>query len=210
MLVKTELERFSERLAAGTPTPGGGSAAALSGVLAASLIHMVCELTIGREAYREHEEAVRAMRDRAGALRRDLLVLVDRDAEAYDDVMKAIRMPKGSEAEKTTRKKALAQANLFATETPMTTAEACAALMRLAVELVDRGNRNAISDVGSAALLAYAGLRGGVLNVRINLAGLAETDHAAKALNRIRSLEVDAETLRERVLTAISDRMNGS
>ena len=210
MLVKTELERFSERLAAGTPTPGGGSAAALSGALAASLIHMVCELTIGREAYREHEEAVRAMRDRAGALRRDLLVLVDRDAEAYDDVMKAIRMPKGSEAEKTTRKEALAQANLFATETPMATAEACCALMRLAVELVDRGNRNAISDVGSAALLAYAGLRGGVLNIRINLAGLAGADHAAKALNRIRSLEVDAETLRERALTAISARMNGN
>ncbi len=210
MLVKTELEQFSERLAAGTPTPGGGSAAALSGVLAASLIHMVCELTIGREKYREHEEAVRTMRDRAEALRRDLLILVDRDAEAYDDVMKAIRMPKGSEAEKTTRKEALTQANLFATETPMATAEACSALMRLAVELVDRGNRNAISDVGSAALLAYAGLRGGVLNVRINLAGLAGADHAAKALNRIRSLEVDAETLRERVLTAISDRMNGS
>ncbi len=210
MLVNTELKQFSERLAAGTPTPGGGSAAALSGALAASLIQMVCELTIGREAYREHEKEVRAMRDRAGALRRDLLVLVDRDAEAYDDVMTAIRMPKGSESEKMTRKQALTQANLFATEAPMATADACSVLMRLAVDLAEWGNRNAISDVGAAALLAYAGLRGGVLNVRINLGGLADADYAAKAQNRIRSLEIDAEALREQALTAVSARMNGS
>src|SRR5437867_9884704 len=119
MLVKMTVEEFSDALAAGTATPGGGSAAALSGSLAASLVLMVCDLTLGREAYAAHEQAVRAIRDRAGALRRDLLALVDRDAEAYGEVMRALRLPKESEAQKSERATALAHANLFATETPI-------------------------------------------------------------------------------------------
>ncbi len=210
MLVKMKVEEFSDRLAAGTPTPGGGSAAALTGAFAASLVQMVCELTLGREAYREHEDSVRRIRERAGALRRDLLALVDRDAEAYEGVMRAIRMPKATESEKKARAAALAQANLFATEAPMATADACAALMRLAIDLAGRGNRNAISDAGAAALLAYAGVRAGVLNVRINVGGLADRAHAAKAMQRARDLEIEAERLREEALVAVSSRMNGN
>jgi formiminotetrahydrofolate cyclodeaminase len=210
MLAKSTLEGFSERLAAGTPTPGGGSAAALSGALSASLIQMVCELTLGREAYRQHEDSVQSVRKRAETLRRDLIALVDRDAEAYEGVLRAIRMPKGTPEEKAARQDALVQANLFATETPMAIADACAALMALALELAPRGNPNALSDVGTAALLAYSGLRGGVLNVRINLKGLGEEEHAAKARPRVRDLEVAAEQLREEALTAVSSLMNGA
>ena len=171
MLSSMTLEQFTQALAAATPTPGGGSASAHAGAMAAALIQMTCDLTIGREAYRAHDEAVRAIRARSEGLRRDLLALVDRDAQAYDEVVRALRLPRGTDAEKQTRSEALERANLFAIETPLATADACAALMGMAAELASKGNINVVSDVGTAALLAYAGLRGGILTVRINLKG---------------------------------------
>ncbi len=208
MLTEQSVEEFTERLAAATPTPGGGSAAAAAGALAASLIVMVSDLTIGREKYKTHDAAVRGIRDRAAALRKDLLALVDRDAQAYDAVVGALRLPKGTGAERTARAEALSRANLFATETPMATADACAALMTMAIELAHKGNPNAVSDAGAAALLAYAGLRGGVMNVRINLKGMADEERAPKARERVRRLEVDAEKLREEALAAAFARIN--
>jgi formiminotetrahydrofolate cyclodeaminase len=208
MLAKTTLEEFIEKLASGTPTPGGGSAAAMAGALSASLIQMVCDLTLGRDKYREHEQTVVEIRRRAETLRRDLLALVDRDADAYDGVMKAIRMPKATEAEKAARQEAIGRANLFATETPMATAEGCVVLLGLAVRLVESGNPNAVSDVGTAAVLAYAGLRGGAMNVRINLGGSADAGHAGRARERVQRIEVEGEKLREAALRAVFARQS--
>src|SRR5258706_1199372 len=209
MLTRMSLEEFAAALAAGTPTPGGGSAAAASGALAASLLQMMCDLTLGREAYRAHEESARAVRSRAESLRRDLLALVDRDAQAYDEVVRALRLSKGTDAERAARAEALEKANLFAIETPLATADACVVLMGLSIELAHKGNVNAVSDVGTAALLAYAGLRAAILNVRTNLKGVKDEARATKLRERVRRLEVDAERLREEALTAISVRTNG-
>ncbi len=208
MLARSSLEDFISKLSAGTPTPGGGSAAALSGALAASLVQMVCELTLGREKYKAHDAAVSSIREKAGGLRRDLLALVDRDAAAYDEVIKAVRMPKESDEDLTARKDALSKANLFATETPMAVADACAALMTMAIDLAHKGHPNALSDVGTAALLAYAGLRGGAMNVRINLKGIADEAYAEKARERVQRLEVEGEKLREEALISVFSRPN--
>src|SRR2546425_7436229 len=209
MLSSMTLEQFTQALAAATPTPGGGSASAHAGAMAAALIQMTCDLTIGREAYRAHDEAVRAIRARSEGLRRDLLALVDRDAQAYDEVVRALRLPKVTDAEKQVRSEALARANLFAIETPLATADACAALMEMATELASKGNVNVVSDVGTAALLAYAGLRGGILTVRVNLKGVVDGTHAAQLRELVRRLEVDSERLREEALTAAYVRSNG-
>jgi formiminotetrahydrofolate cyclodeaminase len=209
MLSKMTLEQFAGALAAATPTPGGGSASAQAGAMAASLVQMMCDLTAGRERYRDHDEAVRAIRARAEGLRKDLLALVDRDAEAFDEVMRALRLPKGTDVERQARSEALERANLFAIETPLAIADACAALMGAATELAYKGNVNAVSDVGVAALLAYAGLRGAVLNVRVNLKGVGDETRAAKLRERVRRLEVDSERQREEALTAVYVRTNG-
>lgn len=209
MLSRMTVEKFAEALAAATPTPGGGSASAQAGAMAASLLQMMCDLTLGREQYRAHDEAVQAIRRRAEGLRKDLLTLVDRDAEAYDAVVRALRLPKATDAEKDGRAAALGRANLFAIETPLAIADACAALMSMASELVYKGNVNVVSDAGTAALLAYAGLRGAVLSVRVNLRGVKEEAHAAKIRDRVRRLEVDSEKLREEALTAVCVRSNG-
>jgi formiminotetrahydrofolate cyclodeaminase len=203
MFSKSTLEQFGDSLAAGTPTPGGGSAAALAGSLAASLVEMVCGLTIGKEAYRDHEPVLQVMRDRAGTLRRELLAMVDRDAEAYDGVMAAIRMPKAGDAEQAARKEALGRANMTATEIPLATAECCAALMGLARDLVAKGNRNALSDIGTAAVLAEAGLRGALMNVRINLGGFPDPVKAAAIRDRARDLEAEGDRLRLSNLEAL-------
>jgi methenyltetrahydrofolate cyclohydrolase len=209
MLSGMTLEQFTEALAASTPTPGGGSASAQAGAMAAALVQMMCDLTIGREPYRAHDEAMRAIRTRAEALRRDLLALVDRDAQAYDEVLRALRLPKRTDAEKQARSEALERANLFAIETPLAISDACAALMATAAELAYKGNVNVVSDVGTAALLAYAGLRGGILTVRVNLKGVRDEARAARLRERVRRLEVDSERLREEALTAVYVRTNG-
>jgi methenyltetrahydrofolate cyclohydrolase len=209
VLSRMTLEQFAEALAAATPTPGGGSASAQAGAMAASLLQMMCDLTAGREQYRAHDQAVRAIRTRSEALRKDLLALVDRDAQAYDEVVRALRLPKGTDAERLARAGALERANLFAIETPLAIADACAALMGMASELAYKGNVNAVSDVGVAALLAYAGLRGAVLNVRANLKGVGDEAHATKLRDRVRRYEVDSEKLREEALTAVYVRTNG-
>jgi len=203
MFSSSTLEQFGDSLAAATPTPGGGSAAALGGSLAAALVEMVCGLTLGKEAYRAHEPALQVMRDRAATLRRELLAMVDRDALAYDAVMAAIRMPKASDAEKAARKEALGRANMTATEIPLAAAECCAALMGLARDLVSRGNRNALSDIGTAAVLAEAGLRGALMNVRINLGGFPDPVKAAAIRDRARDLEIEGDRLRLASLEAL-------
>lgn len=210
MLTGLTVEEFTEALAAPAPTPGGGSASAQAGAMAASLIRMMCDLTLGREAYRAHEEAVQGIRGRAESLRKDLLALVDRDAQAYDSVIQALRLPKGTPAEKTERAAALGRANLFAIETPMAIADACAVLMGLAGELALKGNANAVSDVGAAALLAYAGLRGAILSVRINLKGVKDEVQAARIRDRVRRLEIDSEKLREAALATVCACTNGA
>lgn len=202
MLKDLSIEKFSEHLAAGTPTPGGGSAAALSGALAASLLRMVCDLTIGKEKFRAQQQDLEAIRGRVEGYRRDLIALVDRDAQAFEDVMEARRSPRGSEEEKRVRAEALTRANQFATETPLATAEACAALVAASAEVMEKGNPNALSDAATGALLACAGLRSALMNVRINLADLPPGDaaRAARIRERIDRLESEAERGRSRAI----------
>jgi len=209
MLAKQSLETFTDQLAQASPTPGGGSAAALAGALAAALVQMVCDLTIGREMYKEHDPALQEIRRKAEMLRRDLIALVDRDAQAYDAVVAALRLPKGTEEEKRMRSEALSRANIFATETPMATADACAALLALAVEIARKGNVNAASDAGTGALLAYGGLRSAIMNIRTNLKGIKDEERVRKIRERVRHLEVDAEKHREESLVVVLSRTNG-
>ncbi len=197
MLTRLSVAEFVDRLAAGTPTPGGGSAAAVSGSLAAALVQMVCDLTIGKEGYQQHESFLRPVRERAESLRRELLRLADEDAAAYDRVIGALRLPKATEAEKAARKAALGRANLEATEVPLAVAEGCARVLALAADLLPRGNRNALSDVGTAAALAAAGLRGALMNVRINLGGLSDPDRAAGIRARAEAIEHEARVSEE-------------
>jgi formiminotetrahydrofolate cyclodeaminase len=169
-----------DRFASAEPTPGGGSASALAGALAASLVAMVCAMEktrSGAAAEREQLDAA-AVRTRESAER--LRRLVDDDSAAYDAVVAAYRLPRGSEEEKTARKEAVSRALARATDVPRQTAEACLEVMRVAVEAATHGNPNALSDARTAGALAWAGLLGALENVRINLGPQADAATVAE------------------------------
>ncbi len=185
-----------ERLATSDPIPGGGSAAALAGAMGAALIQMVVALTAGRPAAAQHESALAEIGRAAMAAQSDLLVLAELDAAAYDAVVSARRLPRGTERERQTRDVQVAAATREATRAPLEAARRSATVLELAERLAPIGNRNAISDVGVGALLAAAALRGAGLNVRINLPYLAADD----------SLRSDAARDLDELLAGLDER----
>lgn len=177
------LDGWIETLAGASPTPGGGSAAALAGALAAALVAMVGRLTTGRKTYAAVSDEFARIIDDAEQLRGQLRQLVDRDAAAYDGVMAAYRLPKGTDDEKRHRQEAIDRALLDAAVVPLKTARAAVKLIGLARRAAEAGNKNAVADAGVAALLAEAALRGAVYNVEINVNALSNRE-AGQALSK--------------------------
>jgi formiminotetrahydrofolate cyclodeaminase len=161
------------------PTPGGGSAAALSGAIAASLLAMVAGMAKTRNGLPAEHETLGACRHTLVDLRQTLVDLIDRDAAAYDAVVAAYRLPKATDAEKAARRAAIQGAMRVATDVPLETMRACRKLLDVAETVGACGNPNAASDVGVAVELARAGLSGAHLNVGINLDGLGDAGAAS-------------------------------
>jgi methenyltetrahydrofolate cyclohydrolase len=158
-----------ERLASSEPIPGGGSASALAGAMGAALVQMVVSLTAGRPAAAQAETELTDIATGAAVSQSDLLNLAELDAVAYAAVVSARRLPKETQRDREARTVQIAAATREATRAPMQTARIAATVLELAERLAPIGNRNAISDVGVAALLAATAIRGAALNVRINL-----------------------------------------
>jgi methenyltetrahydrofolate cyclohydrolase len=209
MLVDLKVKEFADRLAAGLPTPGGGSASALAGCLAASLGAMVCELTLGKSKYEAVRSDMERARDALAGMRKDLLALVDRDSDAYDEVARALKLPKESPEEKSARQAALGKANQFATEIPVKTAETCLAVLQQLKITAEKGNANAVSDAGVAAHLAHTGLAGAALNVRINLPGIPERAQALQIEQRVARMEAEGKELLADTREIVARRMKG-
>ena len=172
--VEANLQAFLDDLASGSPTPGGGSAAAVAGAMGAALVSMVCNLTIDREKFVAVEEQAKEILTRAEALRAELNQLVAEDIEAFNAVMAAFRLPKGTDAEKAVRRTAIQDGTKQATLTPLATARACAEVIELCQVVAEIGNPNAISDAGAGAACAQAGLKAASLNVLINLPSIED------------------------------------
>jgi len=207
-LTDLPIHEFLERLGSSDPVPGGGSAAALAAAMGAALVAMVAELTIGRPAYAEHEETVRHLRFDALERRTELVSLAQEDATAYDAVVRARHMPKDSEAERAARTGALQEAMKEAARIPLRAAVVASEVLDLAERIAPIGNRNAASDAGVAAQLAAAGLRGALLNVRINLPYLADDDPLRQsAPAEITRLEALAAAGEQRALAAVDERL---
>ncbi len=209
-LTSLSVRDLAERLASRAPVPGGGSAAAIGGALAASLVGMVAELTIGRPDATDRDDVLRDVRDAAAGLRDQLLDLAETDAAAYDAVMTARRLPKTTDAERNERARRMRHTILEAARVPLETARRSREVLDLAVRIAPIGNRNAISDAGVAAQLASAAVRGAVLNVRINLPYLP-TDEPLRhqAAREAATLEAAAVQREDEVLSAVSLLLDG-
>jgi len=166
---------FLERVSENTPTPGGGSVAALAGALAAALVQMMAGLTIGKKKYAEAENEMKQMREKARVLRDRLTALVRRDSEAFEAVLAAGRLPKATPDEMVARDLALGRANLEAARVPLETAQLALETALLASRAAEIGNVNAVTDAGTAAWMARAAGEGALLNVQVNLQSLGES-----------------------------------
>jgi len=197
---------FLESLAAATPTPGGGSAAAFSGAMAAALVAMVARLTLGKKKYEAVKEQMWQTLDKAEALRKDLLTAVDEDARAFEAVMAAMKLPKDTPEQEGARQQAIQEATLRAAQIPLNVAQTALEVMALALTAAELGNINAISDAASAAALAQSAITCAGYNVRINLASLGEPETAQSMLTQIRHIEAQAASLQERIQALLKER----
>jgi len=193
MMVEESVQEFIQKLASGAPTPGGGSAAALGGTMAAALAEMVCNLTIGKEKYENVQEKVKEEREKLASSRKRLMEIVDEDAAAFDEVMKAFKMPKGDDDEKEKRALAIQEAFKLAASVPMETAEKCMEVLERAVVVAEIGNKNSITDAGSSTLLAHASLNAALLNVRINLSGIKDGKFVEDMERKMRDIQNRAD-----------------
>ena len=197
---------FQTALASSSPTPGGGTAAAIALGQASALTVMVCDLTIGKEKWQDGwkiaEEAmllsVKIMR-RAGEL-------ADEDSDAFDEVMASFKLSKGNDEEVSIRKTAIRNATLKATEKPFETAELALDLLKILPELASKGNSNAVSDVGVAGLLASAACKGALFNVDINLGSLPE-DFASEIRLNAPLIQEESRLLSRKVMDAVRDKL---
>jgi glutamate formiminotransferase / formiminotetrahydrofolate cyclodeaminase len=197
------LSGFVASVASSSPTPGGGSVAALVGALAAALAQMVSGLTAGRKKYVAVDAEMRELGLQAAGLVNELSTLVTRDADAYGAVSAAYKMPNEPDDAANKRKAAITDALLGAAEVPLETARACASVTELAATCALKGNTNAVSDAGVAALLAEAACRGAVYNIRINIAALEDRSRGAGLVEEANQLLAQARKNAERATAAV-------
>ena len=182
------LGSFLDDLASSKPAPGGGSVAALSGALGAALVSMVANLTLGKEKYKDVEPEIKNMLAKSEALRHRLLNLIEEDVAAFNQWSVAAKLPRDTDEQKAARTAAIQKALVNAAEPPMNTAKACADVLDLCRPMAEKGNAQAVSDAGVAALMAEAGLRSAALNVQINLGWIKDAEFVAKMRKKLDGL----------------------
>ena len=194
---------FVAAVAGPTAAPGGGSVAAHAGALAAALAQMVAGLTMGRKKYAAVEGEMQEVALKAAALVNELSALGPKDSAAYTSVMSAYKLPGETEADAASKKRTVDDALLGAAEVPLETARACVRVLELAQAVATRGNTNAVSDAGVAALLAHAACRGAVYNVRINVAALDDKSKGARLVEECGRLLTTAAKLADAVTASV-------
>ena len=197
---------FLDDLAAATATPGGGSAAAYAGAMAAALVAMVARLTVGKKKYAEVEAQMNEILAQAERLRRELTAGVDADSAAFEGVMAAFKLPKETPVQQEKRAAGIEAATLEAARVPLEAARKAVAVMALAERCVALGNLNAISDGASAAALSRAALTAAALNVRINVNSLSDKTAGEELLAGLAELEKKAAGLEKKVATSLKER----
>ena len=199
-------DNFLEALAAATPTPGGGSAAAQAGAMGAALVAMVARLTIGKKKYAQVEDQMKEILVQAERLRRELTEAVEADAAAFEAVLAAFRLPQAPLEQELVRLNAINQATLQAAELPLSVAQKAVLVMALAERCAALGNLNAISDAASALSLARACLNSAGYNVRININGLSDKTTGEPLLRQLEVLEGRAHKLERELHHTLAER----
>ena len=203
-LVDLSIKEFLVKTASGSPVPGGGSIAALSAAIAAGLSEMVANLTIGKKGYEEKEKQMKVIKKATNDYRNKLIKDIDRDSDAYNDVLAAFRLPKSYELEENFRKQAIQDAFKKASLVPLDVAKNAFKIIELAEEVVKHGNKNAVTDGAVAVMMARTAVLSALYNVKINLASIKDVDFVERIRKDVTSLESEVEKKERKILSEIS------
>lgn len=179
---------FVDELSSKSAVPGGGGAAALVGSIGVALGSMVCNLTIGKKKYAEHEESVKIILQRAKNLEKQLLDMIDEDAECFLPLSKAYGLPSSTEEEKKIKNDIMQEALKSACEVPIKVVKVCYDAIKLHEDLVDKGSKLAISDIGVGVQCLRASILSAQLNVLINVNYIKDIDYVNKVRKEVDKL----------------------
>ena len=206
-LVDLKVKSFLDEVASESPAPGGGRVAALAGALGAALSAMVCNLTLNKEKFASVHDEIEEVLERCEHTRERLTDIIDKDTEAFNKVMDAIKLPRDTEEEQKKRKKELQKALKGAALVPLETARLCAEVIELSKVVAQKGNQNSITDAASSAIIAEAGFRAAILNVKINLASIKDKKFVEEISYEIEMIEKNMEDGIKEVMDIVGSRV---
>ena len=195
MLAALKVSEMLDKTASSDPVPGGGSIAALSAAVAASLAEMVANLTLGKKGYEAVEEEMKAVAEKMRPLREKLTKDIDRDADSYNTVFSAFKLPKQTEEEKQKRGQAIQNGLKHAASVPMGVAEDAFGILKHVRMVIEKGNQNAITDGAVAAMMARTAVLSALYNVKINLGSIKDEAFVKEMREKVKRLV--EETLKE-------------
>lgn len=207
-LIERTLEGFTEELASDSPAPGGGSAAAYAGALAASLGTMVANLSAHKRGWEERHDFFVTWAVKGQEYRKKLLHCVDEDTHAFNAIISAFRLPKETEEDKIARSAAIQEATRRAIESPMNIIRLSYECFELLDAMAQEGNPNSVSDAGVGALCAYAAVEGGWMNVMINLSGLKDQVAGDAYRKEADELMKNATIAKEKILDKVKSMIS--
>jgi glutamate formiminotransferase/formiminotetrahydrofolate cyclodeaminase len=206
-LVKKDLRDFTNELSSESPAPGGGSVSALAGALGAALAAMVANLTVGKKGYEESWGEMKDVAVNAQRLKDDLLQAVDRDTEAFNNLMNAFGLPKKTDDQIAARNSAVEQATKTACLVPLEVMKHSLEVLQWAKVVAEKGNTNAASDAGVASLMALSAVQGAGLNVKINLPGIKDEAFIDRMKNEVKMIVSEATKLQREIIETVQRKI---
>ncbi|MGD2090671.1 MAG: glutamate formimidoyltransferase [Candidatus Aminicenantes bacterium] len=206
-LASMDIYEFADELASDSPAPGGGSVAALNGTLSAGLSSMVGNLTYNKRGYKEVKQIMIELSDKAQRLKDFFTESIDRDTEAFNKLMDAFSLPKGTDEEKALRDKAIMDATKEATLVPFAVLEKTKEAAELALTVVEKGNQNSLSDAGVAGLTAAAAAEGALYNVMINLEGIDDEEFNQETAKKAVKINKEVQKIVTKIKSILHEKL---
>ncbi len=206
-LVNLSVEKFINEVSSSSPAPGGGSVSALSGSLGAALMSMVANLTYNKKGYEEYNQKISDIGIFAQKSKKDLLVLIDQDTDAFDGIMNAFKMSKKTDEEKRERLQCIEQATKAAIDTPISIMNKCKDMFSIIEVLLKYGNKNSFSDAAVALELLNSAIRGAYYNVKINLRDIKDKEYINNKVDESNSILSETSNIYNKVLNLIDKEL---
>lgn len=203
MLAKLTLVDFLEETASNSPVPGGGSIAAVSAAFSAALTQMVANLTLGKKGYEDVQEEAESVAKEAARMKSLFVEYIDKDSDAFNEVMNAFKLPKDTDENIEQRKKAIQDATKLAALVPLDVAREAYKIMELAQVAVEKGNKNAVTDAAVATMMARTAVLSALYNVKINLGSIKDGEFVEKVDKEVDELEKNVKLREEEILSKV-------